>query len=185
MDTQTLDVDCGPASERGAGTLRAQKIVAAVLVASFLMASCCTDAAHSQVRAFKLKDGHLSALIVDQGAQLARMVRVDVRGREVGTPFDVLVQHRSGPEDQDIDDRWARADSIITCFPASIANPKIRAKAILKDKPGAIEIRRYSGGILIVEPTRDRRSAPALLAGPAQKTNQAKQEISNRRTPHQ
>jgi hypothetical protein len=106
---------------------------------------------------------------VDQDAQLARMIRVDADGQEVGAPFEVLVQHRSGPEDQAIDERWARADSIITCFPASIVDPRIRAKAILNDKAGAIEIRRYAHGIVIIEPVDARKQPePVLLAGPVQ-----------------
>jgi hypothetical protein len=101
---------------------------------AFLITGFAPDGARAQVRAFKLKKGHLSQLIVDQGAQLVQMVRVDANGIEVGAPFDVLVQHRSCPEDQAIDERWARVDSIITCFPASISNPEIRAKAMFNDE---------------------------------------------------
>jgi hypothetical protein len=141
----------------------------AVLSVACLAVAFCADAARAQVRAFKLTRGHISQLIVDQDAQLARMIRVDADGQEVGAPFEVLVQHRSGPEDQAIDERWARADSIITCFPATIADPQIQAKAILGDKPGAIKIRRYASGIVIVEPVDTlKQPEPVLLAGPVQ-----------------
>jgi len=140
-----------------------------VLVVTSLLVAFGTDAARAQIRAFKLTHGHISQLIVDQRAQLARMVRVDADGTEVGGPFTVLVQHRSGPEDQAIDERWAWADSIITCFPASIADPQIRAKAILNDKTGAIQIRRYASGLVIVEPGDGHKQPdPTLLAGPVQ-----------------
>jgi hypothetical protein len=97
------------------------------------------------VRAFKLKRGYISQLIIDQGAQIARVARVDATGKDLGVPFDVLVQHRSGPEDQAIDGRWARVDSIITCFPASIADPRIRKKTMFGHETGAIKIRQYVG----------------------------------------
>jgi len=122
--------------------------------------------AHGQVRAYKVQHGHLSPLLIDQGAQWPRLVRVNAAGRAVGRPFDVLVQHRSGPADQDIDERWQRADSLITCFPASIADPAIRAKTILKDKTGAIEIRRYVHGIVVVEPVQVVKKPPDDLSAP-------------------
>lgn len=150
---------------RVAGALR---VAVALLIAPCMIVVCINDAC-GQVRAFKLMKGHISQLIVDQSAQLARMVQVDADGREVGAPFDVLVQHRSGPEDQAIDARWARVDSVITCFPASIANPAIREKAILSDKRGAVQIRRYASGIVIVEPVDEQAPPePALLAESAQ-----------------
>jgi hypothetical protein len=129
-----------------------------VLLTIFSMAAFCANYAHAQVRAFKLKRGHVSQLIIDQGAQLARLARVDANGREVGPPFDVLVQHRSGPEDQAIDDRWTRVDSIITCFPSSIEDPRVRKKTMFSPSTGAIKIRQYADGIVIVEPAaKDRK----------------------------
>lgn len=125
----------------------------AVLLSMSVLAAGRAETAHAQVRAFKLKQGRISQLIVDQGAQLARMIRVDARGREVGAPFDVLIQHRAGPDSQDIDDRWVQADSLITCFPASIKDPAVRSKAMLNDESGTIKIRRYADGIVVVEPT--------------------------------
>lgn len=168
MYTQAPAENCTSLNDRFSAAARIRKM-RRVLLTALLMTALCASAARAQVRAFKLQHGHISQLIVDQGAQLTRMVRVDASGQEVGKPFDVLVQHRSGPDDQAIDGRWARVDSLITCFPASIANPKIRAKAILNDEAGAIKIRRYASGIVIVEPGDGRgQPDPALLAGPVQ-----------------
>lgn len=128
-----------------------QSVLAALLVASVLVIGD-TETARAQVRAFKLKQGRISQQVVDRGPQLARMIRVDANGQEVGAPFDVLIQHRAGPESQAIDDRWIQADSLITCFPASLKDPAVRRKAILNGKKGAIKIRRYADGIVIVEP---------------------------------
>lgn len=177
MDTQAADLDHDTASEPDARTLRVQKTLV-ILFGASLLATLCTDAAHSQVRAFKLKRGHVSQLIVDQEAQIARMT-------EVGVCFDVLLQHRSGPEDQDIDSRWTRVDSIITCFLASIVDPKIRAKAILNDRANAIEIRHYAGGILIIEPT-EARIHPRRLFSPVpcrSSPTQQQQRLTRRKNP--
>lgn len=154
--TQTKNHDCyefSQAPSRTAehhGDLSQQARV--VLLSIVLMAAFCTNYVRAQVRAFKLKRGHVSQLIVDQGAQLAQLAKVDATGREIGAPFEVLVQHRSGPEDQAIDDRWTRVDSIITCFPASIEDPRVRKKTMFSPNTGAIKIRRYADGIVIVEP---------------------------------
>jgi len=168
MYTQAPNSDHPPSNDLRPASTCVRRLVAVLSVACLAVAFC-ADVARAQVSAFKLTRGHISQLIVDQGAQLARMIRVDARGREVGEPFDVLVQHRSGPEDQAIDERWARADSIITCFPATIEDPQIRAKAILNDKFGAIKIRRYASGIVIVESVdTPKQPEPVLLAGPVQ-----------------
>ena len=168
MYTQAPPENRTSSHDRFSATARARRLLT-VLSVALLIAGFFANGVWAQVRAFKLQRGHISQLIVDQGAQLARMVRVDASGQEVGTPFDVLVQHRTGPEDQAIDGRWARVDSVITCFPASIEDPQIRAKALFNDEAGPIEMRRYAGGIVIVEPGDGRgQPDPALLAGPVQ-----------------
>lgn len=168
MYTQAPNPDHPPSNDLRPASTCVRRLLAVLSVAC-LATAFCADATRAQVRAFRLTHGHISQLIVDQRAQLARMVRVDARGQEVGSPFDVLVQHRAGPADQAIDARWARVDSIITCFPATIADPQIRAKAILNEKAGAIQIRRYASGVVIVESVGGPEPPePVLLAGPVQ-----------------